>query len=152
MMCVYNVGEPHVIEKEKKRTNNVLDFLRQQGYIINITTETTMKIKKGEYRIATSEGWKEEEGSYIKFFPFLIHRKKYEKTWILSHMATGYAIKKDLSLEKAKSLLEALKGYPLFLVPTVETFLMQKKIMEQKYPKHFSEMMKAINTNGENHE
>jgi hypothetical protein len=35
MMCVYNVGEHLVIDKEKKRTNNVLDFLTQQGYIIN---------------------------------------------------------------------------------------------------------------------
>lgn len=114
-----------------------------------------MKVKKGEYRISTHDGWMIEEGSYISCYPFLIHRQKDEtrkRTWKLSHQATGYAIKRDILLKEAKSLAEALKGYPLFLVPTIETFYLQRDILKEKNPQQYDNIIKAINTNGASHE
>ena len=114
-----------------------------------------MKVKKGEYRISTHDGWKTEEGSYISCYPFLIHRQKDERqrrTWKLSHQATGYAIKQDILLKEAKALAEALKQYPLFLVPTIETFNLQKNILMEKNPQQLNNIIKAITTNGANHE
>lgn len=114
-----------------------------------------MKVKKGEYRISTHDGWKIEEGSYVSCYPFLIHRQKDEtqkRTWKLSHQATGYAIKRDILLKEAKSLAEALKDYPLFLVPTIETFNLQRDILKEKNPQQYDNIIKAINTNGASHE
>ena len=112
-----------------------------------------MKVKKGEYRISTHDGWKIEEGSYVSCYPFLIHRQKDEtqrRTWKLSHQATGYAIKRDILLKEAKSLAEALKDYPLFLVPTIETFNLQRDILKEKNPQHIAHSTAAERGNKSN--
>ena len=82
-----------------------------------------MRIHKGTFKIREHhEGerkWGYYDGSYGNDYPFYVHRKENEKTWTLSHMSTGYMIKKSLSLKDARRLVLALKEWPLFLMPTI---------------------------------
>ena len=100
-----------------------------------------MKIKKGVYRVAHAEGFHEEEGSYAIAFPLYIHRAKDEKLWKVSHFATGYNVKGKLTLEQSRALVRAIKDYPLFLTPTIETFQKQLEIMKTKKPLQHRELM-----------
>ena len=104
-----------------------------------------MRIKKGTYRVATNNGWEETQGSYGNSYPFYIHRHSDEKRWSVSHMATGYNIKKGMTLKGAKGLIKTLKAYPLFLVPTLDTFTRQLEIMKQKQPIQHKQMVQTIN-------
>jgi len=92
-----------------------------------------MKIRKGTFKIRTFEDnhpvWTYCDGSYGNDFPFYVHRKENEKWWTLSHMSTGYAIKRNLSLKHARQLSKALKEWPLFLMPTAETLNHQKSLL-----------------------
>ena len=92
-----------------------------------------MKIHKGTFKIREQRDggrmWGHYDGSYGNDFPFYVHRKENEKWWTLSHMSTGYMIKKNLSLKQARKLCKALKEWPLFLMPTAETLNHQKSLL-----------------------
>lgn len=92
-----------------------------------------MKIHKGIFKIREHhEGenkWEYYDGSYGNDYPFYVHRKENEKKWTLSHMSTGYAIKRSIKLKQAKQLSKVLKDWPLFLMPTVETLNLQKSLL-----------------------
>ena len=103
-----------------------------------------MKIKKGEFRVATEKGFVYREGSYATCYPFYIHRDLDENLWTLSHLATGYNIKKGLTLADARSLAKNLKPFPLFLVPTIDTFTKQLEIHRTQNPTKHAEMLKMI--------
>ena len=106
-----------------------------------------MKIVKGTFKIREGhEGsmqWAFHEGSYAYDFPFYIHRKNGRKLWKLSHMATGYNIKSQLSLKNAKALSKELKKWPLFLMPTPESVQMQKELL----PTHKQNLLQQIINN-----
>jgi|TARA_B100000282_G_scaffold287251_2_gene254604 hypothetical protein len=97
-----------------------------------------MKVSKGTFRVKYDYGWELLEGSIIDCFPFCIHRKadksKDKWAWSITHAATGYSIRKRISLKHAKYMAKALKKYPVFLVPTVETFTLQLEKMKQREP------------------
>jgi len=84
-----------------------------------------MKIHKGTFKIREhgdgERKWTYYDGSYGNDFPFYVHRKESEKWWTLSHMSTGYAIKRNVTLKQARKLSKILKEWPLFLMPTAET-------------------------------
>ena len=103
-----------------------------------------MRIRKGTYRIASSEGWKVEEGSHAMCYPFFIHKDPCFKGWSLSHVATGHNIKRNMKLDDARKLARFLQGFPLFLVPNLETFTIQLQFHKQNHPKRHAEMMKRI--------
>ena len=103
-----------------------------------------MKIKKGSFRIASTEGWKTRKGSYANCYPFFIHRESEEHFWSLSHMATGYNVKKGLTLKNAKVLCKYLQSFPLFLVPTLETFTKQLQLHKTNNPTKHAEMLEKI--------
>ena len=105
-----------------------------------------MKIKKGTFKVAYEEGWLEYEGSYGLSFPLYIHRREKEKLWNVSHFATGYAIKKKLSLAQARALVKSIKHYPLFLTPTIDTFKLQLEVMKTKTPLKYRELMYHLET------
>ena len=91
-----------------------------------------MKIRKGTFKIregAESIIWVSYEGSYGHDFPFYVHRKTEQKHWTLSHLPTGYAIRRNISLKNARGLAKALKEWPIFLMPTVETLVRQKSLL-----------------------
>lgn len=106
-----------------------------------------MKVRKGSYVIATSDGKQSYEGSYIKHYPFLIHREE-DKTgthqWTISHMATGYSIRKNITLKRGKDISRRLKGFAVFHVPTVETFTQQLQLFRERKPDQHRSMMKVI--------
>ena len=95
--------------------------------------ETTMRIHKGTFKIREHhEGerkWGYHDGSYGNDYPFYIHRKENETWWTLSHMSTGYMIRRGLTLKDARRLTKALKKWPLFLMPTAETLNHQKSLL-----------------------
>ena len=103
-----------------------------------------MRIKKGTFRVSTGMGWEESKGSYANSYPFYIHRHHSDKLWSVSHMATGYSIKKGMKLKDAKSLVRQLKPYPLFLVPTIDTFTRQLEVMKEHQPIEHKEMLTII--------
>lgn len=111
-----------------------------------------MKIKKGTFKVANEEGLQEQEGSYAIAFPLYIHRTEDEKLWNVSHFATGYAIKKKLSLEQARGLVKSIKHYPLFLTPTIDTFKLQLEVMKTKTPLQHRELLHRINNYGATNE
>ena len=64
-------------------------------------------------------------------------------------MATGYNIRSQLSLKKAKALAKELKQWPLFLMPTVETINHQKSLL----PAHKQQLLaQIIHDNGDTNE
>ena len=112
-----------------------------------------MKIHKGTFKIREQKDgdrmWGYYEGSYGNDFPFYVHRKGNEKWWTLSHMSTGYMIKKNLSLKHARRLCKALKEWPLFLMPTAETLNHQKSLL----PTYKQQLLNQIvNNAGETNE
>ena len=112
-----------------------------------------MKIHKGTFKIREhgdgERKWTYYDGSYGNDFPFYVHRKENEKWWTLSHMSTGYAIKRNLSLKHARQLSKALKEWPLFLMPTAETLNHQKSLLPT-YKQNL--LQKIVDTNGETNE
>ena len=91
-----------------------------------------MRIHKGTFKVKEEHDgivWASYDGSYGYDFPFYVHRKEDEQLWTLSHMATGYAIKKTISLKRARNLTKALKKWHIFLMPTVETLQYQKSLL-----------------------
>jgi len=112
-----------------------------------------MKIHKGTFKIREqSEGdrkWSYYDGSYGNDFPFYVHRKESEKWWTLSHMSTGYAIKRNVTLKQARKLSKVLKDWPLFLMPDVETINHQKSLLPT-YKQNL--LQRIVDTNGETNE
>ena len=103
-----------------------------------------MKIRKGTYRIASSEGWKTQEGSHAMCYPFFIHKDPCFEGWSLSHIATGHNIRRNMKLKEVKELARFLQGFPLFLVPTLETFTIQLEIHKKNHPEKHRAMMQRI--------
>ncbi len=91
-----------------------------------------MKIVRKSFKIITQYGWQTFEGSVGYDYPFFIYRKA-ENTnldgWCLSHMASGYSIRSKLTLKHAKSAAQALKEFPMFLLPDGESIMREKKRM-----------------------
>ena len=113
--------------------------------------ETTMRIHKGTFKIREHhEGerkWGYHDGSYGNDYPFYVHRKETEKSWTLSHMTTGYSIRHNITLKQARQLSKALKEWPLFLMPDVETLLHQKSLLST----HKQQLLKSIVDNAGEH-
>ena len=87
-----------------------------------------MKIQKGTYKIITAEGWRTREGSVAYDYPFYVSREEGmgAMAWCLSHMASGYSIRKNITLKHAKQIIEALKPFPLFLLPDADSIAKEK--------------------------
>ena len=110
-----------------------------------------MRIHKGTFKVREhNDGerkWSYYDGSYGNDYPFYIHRKENEKWWTLSHMSTGYMIRRDISLKTARKLVKALKEWPLFLMPTAETLNHQKSLLST----HKQQLLKSIVDNAGEH-
>ena len=104
-----------------------------------------MKTTKGQFRIQTTEGWKSIEGRYIVTYPFFIHRAEDEKIWKVSHLATGYNIRRVKTLKKGRSLAKALSPFKIFLMPTLETWNRARARMAEKEPEEFQKLMNIVN-------
>ncbi len=103
-----------------------------------------MKTTKGQFRIQTSEGWKSVEGRYEVAYPFFIHRAEDEKTWKVSHLATGYNIKRVKTLKVGRKLAKALSPYPVFLMPTVETWNNALDRMKANTPQEYAKLLAIV--------
>jgi hypothetical protein len=103
-----------------------------------------MKIHKGTFKIREHDGsepkWVFYDGSFGMDFPFYVHRKENEKSWTLSHQATGYAVRSNITLKQARVLSKALKDWPLFLMPTPETIVHQRSLL----PTHKQHTLKQL--------
>ena len=94
-----------------------------------------MKISKGTYRIITQHGWKTKDGTVGYDFPFYVFREEGETSrtqWCVSHMASGFSIKKRLTLKAARKLVKELKAFPLFLLPDAESIKKEQDRMRQR--------------------
>lgn len=109
-----------------------------------------MKIHKGTFKIRErTEGdpkWVFYDGSYGNDYPFYVHRKEEQKWWTLSHMSTGYSVSTNLKLKEARTLAKALKDWPLFLMPTVDTLNHQKSLLPTSKQQ---QLQQIIQNNGE---
>jgi len=93
-----------------------------------------MKITKAKYKIITQKGWRTKEGSVGYDYPFYVFREegnKGTKQWCLSHMSSGYSIRKAISLKHAKQLIEDLKQFSLFLLPDAESIAKEQNRMSK---------------------
>ena len=93
-----------------------------------------MRMTKATYRILTQQGWKNKEGTVGYDYPFYVFREaehRGSKDWCLSHMSSGYSIKKNISLRHARQLIEGLKPYPLFLLPDAESIAKEQNRMSK---------------------
>jgi hypothetical protein len=104
-----------------------------------------MRIRKGTFKIRESPKdadpqWTYYEGSFGHDFPFYVHRKQDQTTWNLSHVSTGYAIRRNISLKQARHLSRVLKEWPLFLMPTAETLMLQQR----KLSTHKQQLLKSL--------
>ena len=110
-----------------------------------------MKMNKGSYKIITQRGWQTKEGTVGYDFPFYVFREEGEisrTAWCVSHMPSGYSIKKRLTLKSARDLVKKLKPFSLFLLPTVETICMEQERMRQRG--EYQQLLTIIN--GASHE
>ena len=103
-----------------------------------------MRIRKGKFKIKKGSGWHVEKGSAAYDYPLMLHREDGEKRWTVTHMATGYSVKGRLSLKEAKELISRIKDYPIFLMPTIETWNLQMRIMQEKNPKEWNKLKGII--------
>ena len=105
-----------------------------------------MKMSKGSYRVITQLGWQTKKGTVGYDFPFYVFRQEGDTgttQWCVSHMASGFSIKKQLSLKSARGLVEKLKNYPLFLLPDAESISMEQERMKQRG--EYSKLLTIIN-------
>jgi hypothetical protein len=108
-----------------------------------------MRAKKGNFKICTDEGWKEYEGSHCACYPFTIHRTKGQRFWTVSHMATGYAVRKNVpKWQDAKKMVMDLKPYSVFLMPCLETWNKALARMRENNLKQYDKMMKIVSKHG----
>ena len=131
LLCVFLVNPvTHIVALADKALAPCA--LKQGDY--NLTfMEIPMRIRKGSFKIREYNSgdtkWSYYDGSYGNDYPFYVHRKENEKWWTLSHMSTGYMIRKSLTLKQARQLSNVLKEWPLFLMPTIETITHQKSLL-----------------------
>ena len=93
-----------------------------------------MKIVRESFKIITQNGWQTCEGSVGYDYPFFIYRQADNTNldgWCLSHMASGYSVRSKLTLEHAKAAAQALKEFPLFLLPDGDSIKRAKKRMSR---------------------
>jgi hypothetical protein len=91
-----------------------------------------MKIERKPFKIITQLGWKACEGSVGYDYPFFVYRQADNHRvdgWCLSHMASGYSIRSQLTLKQARAAALALKKFPVFLLPDGESIMKAKKRM-----------------------
>ena len=106
-----------------------------------------MKVTKGMFRINSSEelGWTEHEGSYAIAFPFYVHRTEEQKSWRLSHMATGRNIIANIrTIQKARELAQELSKYSVFLMPCIDTWTMAIERMKSNNPQEYTELLAIV--------
>ena len=104
-----------------------------------------MIAKKGIFKVNTNKGWKELEGSYCHCFPFSIHKEKGRSYWTITHMATGMAAIQHVSKWKqAKEAVTALRKYPIFLMPDLESWNRALNRMKAQEPDAYDIMMDLI--------
>ncbi len=104
-----------------------------------------MKARKGTYKICTDKGWKEYTGSYCIHFPFIIHRRQGEKWWKVSHLATGYNVRGNLTkFKQCKQMVSELAVFPIFLMPTMETWTKALNRMEKRKPEEHSKLLSIV--------
>ena len=104
-----------------------------------------MKIKKQTYKIITSSGWKEHQGSIGYDFPFMCHREEGARFWRVSHMLTGYSVVSNIkNLKIAKEKITKLKAFPLFLMPTIETIKKQQDLMKEHNIEAFNAIIAIV--------
>ena len=104
-----------------------------------------MRVKKGIFKVNTTHGWKEREGSYCHCFPFSIHKEKGRSYWTITHMATGMAaIHRVSKWKQAKRAAEALRKYPVFLMPDLESWNKALDRMKIQEPVAYDIMMGLI--------
>ena len=105
-----------------------------------------MKTKKCTYKIRKDDGWSTEEGSVGYCFPFMVHKKKGNTRWIITHLATGHSVCTNLSsLKKAKETVGQLKPYTIFLMPDVETWNMARNRMQNNKPEEYTKLLRILN-------
>ena len=103
-----------------------------------------MKIRKTTYKIGTSEGIKEQNGSVGYCFPFMVHREQGATLWRISHIATGYKICHTLYVKDARILVKKLSRFPVFLMPCIESWNRALKNLREKNPKQYEELIKLV--------
>lgn len=104
-----------------------------------------MKIKKQTYKIITSSGWKEHQGSIGYDFPFMCHREEGARFWRISHMLTGYSVVSNIkNLKIAKEKIAKLKAFPLFLMPTIETIKKQQDLLKEHNIEAFNAIIAIV--------
>ena len=105
-----------------------------------------MKIRKGTFKIATvSSDAYEKQGRYGYSYPFMVHKSEGEYLWSVSHIPTGFSIsKKCTTLKKAASVAEKLKEFPVFLMPTIETWNKAKNRMMKQQPEQYNKMIDIV--------
>ena len=104
-----------------------------------------MKIRKTTYKIGTTEGIIEQSGSVGYNFPFMVHRAQGAVFWRISHIATGFNItSKVRTIKQARAMVEKLKKFPIFLMPTVETWERAKNRMIKEQPEQYNKMIDIV--------
>jgi len=113
-----------------------------------------MKIKKGTFKIATPcNSTTEKQGSYGYSFPFMVHREEECKLWRISHIATGFNITSGVrTVKQARIVVEKLKQFPVFLMPTIETWQKAKNRMMKEQPEQYKKMIDIVYLRDENNE
>ena len=113
-----------------------------------------MKIRKGTFKVATqSSGACEKQGSYGYSYPFMVHKAKGEYRWSVSHIPTGFNVSAKCStLKQAKAVAEKLKQFPIFLMPTIETWNKAKTRMMEQQPEQYNKMIDIVYLKDENNE
>ena len=113
-----------------------------------------MRIRKGKYKVATPcSSTTEKQGSYGYSFPFMVHREEECKFWRVSHIATGFNITSNVrTVKQARAVVEKLKQYPIFLMPTIETWKKAKNRMKEQQPEQYNKMLDIVNLRDENNE
>ena len=105
-----------------------------------------MKTRKGTFKIATvSSDAYEKQGSFGYSYPFMVHKANDEYLWSVSHIPTGFNIsRKCVTLKQAAAVAEKLKQFPVFLMPTIETWNKAKSRMMKQQPEQYSKMIDIV--------
>ena len=101
-------------------------------------------IRRKKFRISNGDDWEEVQGSVGYSFPLYIHRRAGRRLWTVSHIPTGYSIRRQLSLADGRRLIKNIKDHPLFLMPCIETWNRQMAIYKKKDPDGFERLTVTI--------
>ena len=105
-----------------------------------------MRIRKGKYKVATPcSSTTEKQGSYGYSYPFMVHREEGYKLWRISHIATGFNVTSNVrTVKQARVIVEKLKQFPIFLMPTIETWERAKNRMKEEQPEQYNKMIDIV--------